>query len=737
MLKKIYKAHINEKTRKVQTVKEHSVNTARLAAKYAVMPLKEMVSAMGMLHDSGKVSNAFQRRINGENIRVDHSTCGASIAIEKYPFPAGLMMAYCIAGHHGGIPDAGHENDYSNNGGLYNRINLRKENKDPELDFSDYKNEITLPKVDMDKLNSFLFSDCMSDAERRVDKFSFITRYCFSCLTDADSIDAAIASGTMQEQKLKVDFKRCLEKVNKELQAFKCETDLQKARGELQKQVFDKISLKSEIYLMNMPTGSGKTLCSIKFALEKAIEENKKRIIYVIPYNSIIDQTISEFERIFGEDAQILRHQSSFSYEDEEDIDEDYRIAAKKATENWDCPLIVTTAVQFFESMYSNKKRKLRKIHNIADSILIFDEAHLMPRKYLKPCLQSISYVTKYLNSEAILLTATMPDFHKLISKYALPESRIEDLVSITEDFKPFKKSSFAYMGKVDDETLIEKACKNPSSLIIVNKKETAQRLYEMCNGRKYHLSTYMVPVKRKEVIDEIKREIKQLEEDYPDLSDVPEERRIIVVSTSLIEAGVDLDFHTVYRELAGLDSVLQSGGRNNREGKRTNATTFIFEFSDTKPTDEGNLTRSLLEKGADVSEADVITGYYERLFNMKDDEISAKTMSKYCRDIRYIPFAEYAEDFKLIEDSTESIFVAVDETSREILRLQENGIPCSPRTMQKYLCSVSKTELENLKSQNAVKDYGQGIYCLANPDYYDENKGIVFTGKDYYIDYR
>ena len=141
------------------------------------------------------------------------------------------------------------------------------------------------------------------------------------------------------------------------------------------------------------------------------------------------------------------------------------------------------------------------------------------------------------------------------------------------------------------------------------------------------------------------------------------------------------------------------------------------------------------MEKEADVSETDVITDYYERLYDMKDEEISAKTMSKCCRDIRYIPFAEYAEDFKLIEDSTESIFVAVDETSREMLRLQENGIPCSPRKMQKYLCSVSKTELENLKSQNAVKDYGQGIFCLANPDYYDENKGIVFTGKDYFID--
>lgn len=735
MFKKIYKAHINENTGEVQTVKEHSRNTAGLAATFAVSPLKEVTFAMSMLHDAGKTSVAFQRRINGENIHVDHSTCGAVIVMEKYPFPAGLMMAYCIAGHHGGIPDAGHEKDHTNPGGLYNRINLRRENKDPELDFSDYENEISLPEVDMDKFNGFMFDDCISDAGRVTDKFSFFTRYCFSCLTDADSIDAALAGGTMQEQKLKANFKRCLEKVNRELESFECHTDLQRARGNLQKQVFDKIDLQSEIYLMNMPTGSGKTLCSIKFALEKAIAENKKRIIYVIPYNAIIDQTVGEFERIFGEDVQILRHQSSFSYEDEDDFDEDYRIAAKKATENWDCPLIVTTAVQFFESMYSNKKRKLRKIHNTADSILIFDEAHLMPRKYLKPCLQSISYVTKYLNSEAVLLTATMPNFHKLMKTYALPESRIEDLVTDTGDFAAFRKCSYDYIGEIDEESLVEKASSAPASLIIVNRKTTAQRLYEMCSGRKYHLSTYMVPAKRKEVIDEIKREAKHLEEDYPGLKGVPEERRIMVVSTSLIEAGVDLDMHTVYRELTGLDSILQSGGRCNREGKRDNATAYVFELSDTKPTDEGNLTRELLKKGVDVSEPDVITGYYGKLLDMKDDEISARTMSRYCRDIRYIPFAEYAENFKLIESTMESVFVAVDDVSREILRLQESGVPCSPRKMQKYLCSISKEELADLIKQNAVKDYGQGIFCLANPSYYDESKGIVFTGEDYYID--
>ena len=150
-----------------------------------------------------------------------------------------------------------------------------------------------------------------------------------------------------------------------------------------------------------MPTGSGKTLCSVKFALERAVRKEKKRIIYVIPYNSIIDQTADVLESLFGKEAQILRHQSTFFY-DGDDYDEDYRQAAKCASENWDAPLIITTAVQFFESIYANKRGKLRKLHHMADSILVFDEAHLMPVEYLQPCLRAIAYITRYLNSEAV-----------------------------------------------------------------------------------------------------------------------------------------------------------------------------------------------------------------------------------------------------------------------------------------------------------------------------------------------
>ena len=192
------------------------------------------------------------------------------------------------------------------------------------------------------------------------------------------------------------------------------------------------------------------------------MKEGKKRIIYVIPYNAIADQTADEMKHIFGEHAEILRHQSSFSYEDEEGEEtysEDYRDAARVAVENWGVStIIITTVVQFFESIYSHKKRKLRKVHNMADSVIVFDEVHLLPRKYLQPCLQAVSYITKYLNSKAVFLTATMPDFKKLIRQYALPGSDIVDLVEDRSSFDKFRKCQFRHIGTISMEALVEKA---------------------------------------------------------------------------------------------------------------------------------------------------------------------------------------------------------------------------------------------------------------------------------------
>lgn len=731
MSQQIYKAHVNEFTGDIQTVKEHSENTASLCREFSALELKELMYAIGMCHDIGKFSKDFQERINGANIKVEHSTCGAIVAKERYDMPASLIMQYCIAGHHSGLVNAGNFTDEPLEATLYGRM------KRDFADYSKYKEELQLPDIDNQALSKFLMADC-ENPKQIIDKFAFLTRYCFSCLVDADSIDTGTFCGTMTEGNLKVDFLECSEKVNAKLDSFKCETKLQRTRRLLQEQVFGKTDEAAEVYLMNMPTGSGKTLCSIKFALERAIKENKKRIVYVIPFQSIIDQTVSEFESIFGNSVEILRHQSSFSYEDDEDLSEDYRKLAKKATENWDAPFIVTTAVQFFESLHSNKRGKLRKIHNVSDSIIIFDEAHMMPQKYLQSCLQSISYITKYLNSEAVFLTATMPDFGKLIGQYAMSGSKVIDLVEDKSDFKSFKKCKYEYLGDMDRESLIVKASESPSSLIIVNKKKTAREIYNQCRGKKYHLSTYMAACDRKETIENIKKDLKKLEEDYPGLIDVPEERRITVVSTSLIEAGVDIDMFTVLRELTGLDSILQSGGRCNREGKRENAVTYIFRVDDKvnfgQEDDRINLTRGIIEKYDDITSSESILEYYDRLFFMKKEDIQSHTMSNKCKNITNIPFKEYAEEFRLIESATESVVIPCDDRSRELVaELRYKGAGLS-RKLQPYVCSVSKREFESLVEQHVVEDFDTGIWCLTNQDYYDKEVGILFEGKDYYL---
>lgn len=438
-------------------------------------------------------------------------------------------------------------------------------------------------------------------------------------------MDTALFSGGSENRSLKANFAACLERLEKRMNGFVCQTELQRARGRLQAQAVQNAERDGEIYLMHMPTGSGKTLCSMQVALRRALRENsgKKRIIYIIPYNSIIEQTAEVFADIFGEDMEILRHQSTFSYEDA-DMEEQEKQTAKLACENWDAQVIITTAVQFFESIYSNRRSRLRKLHNMADSILIFDEAHLMPDGFLQPCLEAIVYLTRYLNSEAVFLTATMPDFRELLQRYTLPDSRVIDLITDTSAFGNFAKCSFADGGVLSQESLLQRAMEMPSALIVVNQKRTARALYEKCSGGKYHLSTYMTAIDRKAAIAEIKEALAALEEAYPDLRNVPPERRITVISTSLIEAGVDLDFSAVYRELAGLDSILQAGGRCNREGKRPKA-------------------------------------------------------------------------FSVIDDKNISLVVPQDAESRALIADCQRGFPNS-RRLQKYTCSVSRADLEELQ---------------------------------------
>lgn len=727
----LYKAHVNEITQQIQTVKEHCENTAALCKEFSIPELEELMYVMGLLHDIGKYQKSFQKRISGSAIRVEHSICGAKEAKVWYHDAAALILAFCIAGHHSGIPDGGVYNDTPDMPSLYGRLKRETE------DYSAYQKELELPNIDEKKITQFLLDGCTTRQEV-IEKTAFMIRYCFSCLTDADFLDTAAFCGVEEQRPLTADFQQCLKEVDQKLDSFTAETELQKMRQVLQGRVLEQKNREAEIYLMNMPTGSGKTLCSIKFALCRALACGKKRIIYIIPYNSIIDQTAEVFEKIFKNCAQILRHQSTFDYDSQEDRSEDDKNMLKQAAENWNAQLIITTAVQFFESVYANKRGKLRKLHHMADSILVFDEAHLMPVAFLQPCLTAISYITKYLNSEAVFLTATMPDFQSLVSEYSFCRNRILDLTEDKTGFEKFKKCSYTFSGSLTGEALLQKAKEAPSTLIVVNSRRTARELYALCGGKKFHLSTYMAAYDRKRVIGEIHDALLNLEREYPDLKDVPEDKKITVISTSLIEAGVDLDFCMVFRELAGLDHILQTGGRCNREGKREKGMVEIFtlekHWGKLSKDIKGNITKGLLKKYADIDSPECIKEYYDKLFLLSRDEIISHSISSSTPKPENISFREYAEQFALIDGQTISVAVECDARSKRLIEQMKKEGKCQIRQLQNYAFSVYGYELEELIRQNAVKEYDCGVWCLENHDYYDSETGVLFEGKDYIL---
>lgn len=285
----------------------------------------------------------------------------------------------------------------------------------------------------------------------------------------------------------------------------------------------------------------------------------------------------------------------------------------KRAAENWDAPVILTTNVQFFESIYSNKSSRLRKLHNMAESIIVFDEMHMIPAEYFQPCMAAVEQLVKFYGSTVLFLTATMPDFPTLCEKYCGHKIEMSPLVANKSDFDTFAGCDFEVLNSLCDEEIAELAMKSKNALIVCNSKRRALSIYSSVMGRKAFLSTSMTPKHRSRVIDGIKRDLKN-------------NVGITVVSTSLIEAGVDLDFDAVFRELCGLDSILQSAGRCNREGRKGKFLTYIFDADGNVNSEMGVkqsvMKRLLKEHGSDLRNEKLIESYYDEFYRFKADSI-------------------------------------------------------------------------------------------------------------------
>lgn len=713
-------AHKNDRMQ-LQTIKDHLEETAQLAEQNAVDLFKPIAHAIGLAHDIGKYADAFQDRINGAAVKFEHSACGA-IEIRKQmgSNPFAPMMEFCIACHHTGLQDGG---SGALEGTLSHRISpMREAEYTDQWDYSAYQDEISLEIPDFTKIQQ-LFRGLKNRSDY-IELYAFFTRYLFSCLVDADFLGTERFCRPEVKRGLRADFQAASERLEEVLSKKPSDSMLQAARSRIQKQAFENAKDSAKLHILNMPTGSGKTLCSLKLALDEVLaDKSKERIIYVIPYTGIIEQTAKEFQDIFGDVVEILQHHSNYSFEEEEETQTTMQ-KLRLACENWDAPFIITTAVQFFESVYHYRTAPLRKMHHMANAVIVFDEIHTLPVECLQSCLRAIGSIAAYLHSEAFFLSATMPDYTKLFEKYA-PECSISHLIKDTSEFRYFKKAQYIMLGKCSFDTLVQKASEFRQSLIIVNTKKSARELYQMAIGNKYHLSALMTPVDREQTIIQIK-------------ADIQKGKQVTVVSTSLMEAGIDLDFEAVFRELNGLDSILQAGGRCNREGKRDSGEVFIFEKEDEMISKEIriNTAKKLLASHQEITSKECIEQYYNEIFFFREHQIEKNSIDQGKTEFSEIPFRTFAKNFKLIKDNAVGVVINQEEACNRLLERLNTGDRTVLRSLQRYTVSLKCSQWENCEFNTALgkgllEDCGAGVFVLNNMHYYSRETGLDLTLDD------
>lgn len=705
-----YLAHIDGD--REQSVKEHLQGTAELAEKFAAKFRKaDWGYCCGMLHDIGKYSAEFQKKIKENlDIRVDHSTAGAKVCenLDGYYW----LLTYCIAGHHAGLPDLGREGLPSS---LLGRLKKRL------CDYSAYEKEIEIPQITTPPI-------AMNPEKDPNFALSVFIRMLYSCLVDADFLDTEqfMNNGTVQRDSGE-NMDVLLEKLQNYIAKWlinRNDTTIDGRRSEILRNCLEMGKSSKGLFQLTVPTGGGKTVASLAFALQHAVENHMDRVIYVIPYTSIIEQNAQVFREILGSE-NVLENHSNVDYESSEEFK-----PMQLAAENWDKPVVVTTNVQFFESLYANKSSKCRKLHNIVNSVIIFDEAQMLPANYLKPCMAMIEELLQQYGTSIVLCTATQPALQQF-----LPEKYVarELCPRREEQFRFFERVTYQNIDTITEEEMAEKLQQEWHALCIVNTRKRAQRLYERLQGEGvYHLSTTMYPAHRRRVLAEIRERL-----------DDKKGKKCIVISTSLVEAGVDLDFTSVYRELAGVDSIIQAAGRCNRNDKRGKEESIvrIFQWEDKERVSgqrqQIDTTKNLLAEGRDITALDNITEYFRRLYRIKGESLDIKKILDKFKDGNY-QFATVAGEFNLIEENTVTVYINREPEAEALLQeIRQQGLTKSRmRKAGQYCVSVRKKgeyekrnvlfeEMRDAGMVEAVDPDAQDFYVLTQEEQYREDTGL------------
>ena len=750
---------------KWQTLEDHSRNVAELAAKFAApFGSSEAARLLGLVHDMGKATKEFQDYLAESNdldcndddeaessVRKrgpDHSTFGAQW-LDRSVKGFGRLLAYASAGHHSGIPDG--ISASGNAGALSSRLE-----KCLGMTSQPFKVNVDIRSLGSEAKPFLLPVDGFVPA--------FYLRMLYSALVDADFIDTENfmdderglirASGpylSMAELLSRLERRYAeIDRMTQESAA--CDFEVVRIRNVVRADCSAAAELDTGLFTLRVPTGGGKTLSSMLFALRHAVKHHLGRVIVVIPFTSIIEQTADVYRKIFGED-NVLEHHCNV---DQDSMPQRLRLAA----ENWDAPIVVTTNVQFFESLFANRSSRCRKLHNLARSVVILDEAQGLPTDLLKPCLKSLNELVSRYGTSIVLSTATLPVFFdaSLLGSAALAQGDCitTDIVPASRKLGERLKRVVARRvpGKISDDKLLGELSNEPCALVIVSTRRHARELYVKAKARfpertVRHLSAQMCGQHRSDVLAEVK-------------DCISAGGSCLLVSTQLIEAGVDIDFPCVCRELAGVDSLVQAAGRCNREGRLRGCGRFIvFESSGYDipsgylrvAAQKGSETIDLSEHQESILGEESVAKYFTLLYAdvQKGNETG---MDKYFVLGGLLPnkrpttldgmlafkFRELGEKFKLIDTCNCSVIIPYgDEGFALCEQLRTAYAPSEQRRLarklQRYAVSLYGNEPTDRNGNLLAEKVHDCYWVMTSPaQYYSNEFGVLTEPQDVFL---
>ncbi len=683
-----------------QPLSEHLRNVADRARDFAEpLGFANVAKLAGLLHDLGKYSGAFQEYLAGErsgSVETHHAVYGAALAFNR----GWLGPTFAIAGHHAGLHNV---NDLQELvcGEKYDAMNrLNPLVKWFEAELGKIPTELAEPE----------FAKCAKDKA----VIEFYVRMLFSCLVDADFLDTEQFKTGRERYQVKLDASLLLKRLQAHRDKFDSSGELNQLRNRVFEDCWAKAAEPAGFFSLTVPTGGGKTLSSMAFALEHARRHGMQRVIVIIPYLSIIEQNAAEYRKVLDPQNEgiVIEHHSTVAARD--DDEEQGRSLEELAAENWDAPVIVTTSVQFIESLFANRTSKCRKLHNIANSVVLLDEVQTLPSHLLNPLLHILRDVEEHYHTSFVFSTATQPAFSRCTS---LPNGF--DANEVTE-IASQPSELFQKLGRVVYEVrstesnwveLAEEWANEPQVLGVVNTRKQAAEWWELLRRQKLegvlHLSSAMCAEHRSKVLAEAQR---RLENDNP----------CWLVATQVIEAGVDIDFPLVYRALGPLDSIVQAAGRCNREGLLPDkGRVVVFRPTDAKlPGGVYRVATDIAARLLDQLSADDLSGkpdifrrYFDELFEYVPTDHQRRRESSIQEDREALRFREVARKAKVISDETQTVIVPWGQAMEKVAAIRKRAQIDGSRFNRNDLRDLQRF-MVNLHLRDFQKADKMGLLC-------------------------